>query len=333
MPRTPPRSRRVFEARAACASVLALSIATASLVSFPTLRSRAATVAASASPSSSSKSAAQLKAEGDAAFDAFLYGDALALYGQAYELSHDPALLFNRGRALQALGRYPEALTMLTRFQAEAPKELLARAPGLTKLIADVRARVAVLQVVCNVGGAQVIVDDRVLGETGALSNVPLDAGTVILKVQREGYFPVRREVKLLGGTTTTVDVQLLPRATSGILAVTVDPPAARVSVDGKLEGNAPIELILPAGTHDLEVSSPGYQTLNTKAVITADARADRHLTLQSTPSITSRWWFWTGLGVVVVGGVVLTIALTTDRSPPNGTFSPPRVSAPLVRF
>src|SRR4051812_13704733 len=58
------------------------------------------------------KTAAQLKTDGDKAFDTFSYEEAIKAYDAAYELSHDPALHFNRGRALQALGRYPEALTM-----------------------------------------------------------------------------------------------------------------------------------------------------------------------------------------------------------------------------
>jgi hypothetical protein len=276
---------------------------------------------------------AQLKAEGDAAFDAFQYGDALRAYEAAYEASHDPALLFNRGRALQALGRFPEALEMFERFDKEAPAPLRAKVPGLPKLIDDVRARVATLHVVCNVDGAQVIANDRVLGETGTLGDVRLNAGATAVKITREGYFPVKRDVVLKGGAVTTLEVKLLPRATSGVLAITVEPAAARVSIDGKFEGNAPIELVLPAGTHEVAVESPGYEPLTSKAVVKADARADVKLTMQTTPSVFSRWWFWTGVGVVVVTGVAVGIALTTNRSPGEGDFSPGRATAPLFTF
>ena len=36
------------------------------------------------------------------------YADALVLYQRAYELSNDPALLYNQGRAFEALGDYPD---------------------------------------------------------------------------------------------------------------------------------------------------------------------------------------------------------------------------------
>jgi hypothetical protein len=287
--------------------------------------------AAAAPPSD--KTATQLKAEGDAAFDAFLYSDALRAYEAAYEASHDPALLFNRGRALQSLGRYPEALEMFERFDKEAPPALRAKVPGLPKLIEEVRGRVATLKVVCNVGDAQVVASDRVLGEASTLGEVRVNAGSTILKVTREGYFPVKREVVLKAATTTTVEVKLLPRATSGVLAIVVEPKAARVTIDGKFEGSAPIELVLPAGTHEVSLSSPGYEPLTSKAVVKADGRSDVRLTMNATPSVLSRWWFWTGVGAVVVTGVVVGIVLTTNRSPGEGDFSPGRATAPLITF
>ena len=278
-------------------------------------------------------SSGELKAKGDAAFDTFHYADALRFYQQAYDLSSDPALLYNQGRALQALGRNPEALSMFERFQAEAPPDLQAKVPGLAKLVADMRARVAVLVVTCNVKGAQVVVGDRVLGETGALDELRLDAGTVTVKVQKEGYFPVKRELALAGGAETRLDLTLQSRAVSGVLAIMVDPPAARVSIDGTFEGNAPLELVLPAGTHALTITAAGYEPLSSKAVVTADARADVRLTMHETPGLTSRWWFWAGIGTVVVAGVAVGIALSTDRAAPSGNFSPPRVGAPLIKF
>ena len=302
------------------------------------MRARGAKPSTKASASASTTTvaaptAADFKAKGDAAFDTFHYADALRFYEQAYELSSDPALLYNQGRALQALGRNPEALAKFERFEQDAPKELQAKVPGLTKLVADMRARVATLVVTCNVEGAQVVVGDRVLGETGSVGELRLDAGTVTVKVQKEGYFPVKREVMLAGGATTKLDLTLQSRAVSGVLAVVVEPPAARVTIDGKFEGNAPLELVLPAGTHDLSITAAGYDPISSKAVVKADARADVRLTLHETPGLTSRWWFWAGVGTVVVAGVVVGIALSTDRSAPNGNFSPPRVGAPVIKF
>ena len=56
------------------------------------------------------QSAKELKAEGDAAFTARRYGDALKAYDKAYEAGHDAAVLYNKARAHEALEQFPEAL-------------------------------------------------------------------------------------------------------------------------------------------------------------------------------------------------------------------------------
>jgi hypothetical protein len=45
---------------------------------------------------------------------------------------------------------------------------------------------------------------------------------------------------------------------------------------------------------------------------------------------LTARWWFWGGIGAVVAGGVVLSVALLTERSADKGTIAPQQLSAPL---
>jgi hypothetical protein len=47
---------------------------------------------------------------------------------------------------------------------------------------------------------------------------------------------------------------------------------------------------------------------------------------LERSRSIVSRWWFWTAVGLAVAGGVVLTYALTTEKSAGHGTRSPGQV-------
>src|SRR5215212_6386311 len=62
--------------------------------------------------------AAAHKKSGDEAMDTFRFADALAAYTDAYAITKDTALLYNMGRALQALNRFPEALDKLEAFDA-----------------------------------------------------------------------------------------------------------------------------------------------------------------------------------------------------------------------
>jgi len=67
--------------------------------------------------------------------------------------------------------------------------------------------------------------------------------------------------------------------------------------------------------------------------VIAAGGRQEIDVTLTREPGITSRWWFWTALGAVVVSGTVLTVALVRERKAPSGDIAPGQIAAPLVRF
>ena len=45
--------------------------------------------------------------------------------------------------------------------------------------------------------------------------------------------------------------------------------------------------------------------------------------------SVLERWWFWTGIGVLLAGGIVLGIALGGGENAPAGTLPPGRVELP----
>lgn len=289
---------------------------------------------AHAAPEDDQAKAAALKKKGDAAMDALQYSDALAAYTEAYALAKDPALLYNRGRALQMMGRFPEALVELERFRAEAPPELLAKVPKLDALIADVKGRVAHLAVTCNVAGAQVVVRDKVLGTTPFTGPVALVSGKATLVVSAEGHFPVKREVDLPGNQTTTLDVALSPKAKFGVLTVKTKVPGARVAIDGQPYGDAPAEATLPPGDHKVRVFREGYEDAEVNAVVVVGDRREVEVLLAEKAGITRKWWFWTGVGVVVVAGVVVGAALLTERKASSGDgFTPGQVSGPLFRF
>jgi hypothetical protein len=104
------------------------------------------------------------------------------------------------------------------------------------------------------------------------------------------------------------------------------------VTVNDQPIGNVPAETALDAGTHTVVVEHDGYETATTTAVVAAGGRKQITVPLERTKPIVARWWFWAGVGVVVVGGAVLTGALLTERSASRGDIQPGQVSAP-IRF
>ena len=268
------------------------------------------------------------KAEGDQAMEALRYADALAAYRDAYALTKDPALLYNMGRALQALNRFPEALEKLEAFQAAASPELLGRVPRLPALIAEIRARVSTVTITTNVDGARILVRGTVAGKAPLERPLKLTSGRAEIDVEADGYFPARHVIDLPGGDTTSLDVPLYSRSTTGILSVRSTAARAEVFVDAKRVGVAPVEVNLPGGNHAIRLTHPDFSDLETTAVVPAGGRKELNLTL-SPPSITSRWWFWGGVGVAVAAGVAVAIVATTERSPDSGTIAPGQLPAP----
>jgi hypothetical protein len=274
--------------------------------------------------------AARLKKQGDAAMLDLHYEDALEAYSASYKLSPNPALHYNRARAFEALGRYPEALSAYEAFAHDAPPDLRAKVPGLDGHIAGVRKRVSTLTLNVPVKGARVILRDVVVATTAA--PLRLNAGKAKLEVTADGYQRYEKELDLPGGESLTVDVTLVPQAGDGTLVIGAE-PAASLAIDGKSFGTTPVEAKLPSGSHTVTLSRSGYVTRTTTIVLASGERKQLSLSLEAEPGITSRWWFWTGVGAVVVGGTALTIGMLTSRDAGRGDIDPGRVSAPLVRF
>ena len=67
--------------------------------------------------------ARELYENGSILYEEGRYEDAIAAWQEAYRLSGRPLLLFNTANALERLGRYDEAMTLLQRYRAYAPAE------------------------------------------------------------------------------------------------------------------------------------------------------------------------------------------------------------------
>lgn len=277
--------------------------------------------------------AAERKADGDRAMESLRYSDALESYRAAYEIQPRPELLYNMGRALQATGDFPGALEKLDSFVEQAPPELKARVPKLAELVSEVRNRVTRVAFTSNVDGARVLVRQKVVGTTPFARPVLLNAGKASLEVTADGHAPIHRVLDLPPGGELAVPLDLAPLSDRALLVVSSPVKGARVTVDGTPAGTVPTETIIRAGRHLIRVERDGFEPAQSSAVLVAGERKELSLPLAETPPITSRWWFWTSIGAVVAGGVVVTVALLTERSPDQGNIAPGKLATPLVTF
>jgi hypothetical protein len=275
--------------------------------------------------------AAVRKKSGDEAMEGLRYADALAAYSDAHAVTKDVALLYNMGRALQALNRFPEALDKLTAFEAAASLELKAKVPRLAKLISEIQMRVSTLTIRTNVEGARVLVRDTVVGKTPMVGPVKLVAGPATIEIEAEGYYAGKKSVDLPGGGELTVALDLFSKSTNGILSVTSSAAGSEVLVDSKRIGIAPVELNVTKGTHQVVVRHPDFRLYETSTVVPAGGSRQVSATLQSA-SVLTRWWFWGAVGAVVAAGVVVSVASTTERPPDSGTIAPGQLGTESMR-
>lgn len=266
--------------------------------------------------------AARLKKDADALMDQDKYVDALALYARAYELTADPALLYNQGRALEAMGEYAEAIDKLERFEREASPALRAKVPGLKDLLVDLRGRIATLVVTTNAPNARLLVREKAIGTLtpGKETRLRTRTGAATVEVVAEGFTSFKKDIDLVSGAPIKIDAQLQPKKAEPLLVVR-SRPSADIAIDGRAIGRAPLELHLPAGPHLLVADAEGREQQKVKMMLALGDRRELDIELPKTPGITSRWWFWTGIGVVVAGATATILALEIEKSPTKSSF------------
>jgi hypothetical protein len=85
------------------------------------------------------------------------------------------------------------------------------------------------------------------------------------------------------------------------------------------------VESRVAPGTHVVTVSREGHDEEHVEVTIGKGERRDLDITLKEKSSITSRWWFWTGLGVLVAGGAAIAVVAVSGsqtKDPERGDFT-----------
>lgn len=306
------------------------------------------TVAVAATTPASAEKAetpAELKTLGNQAMVSNNPTEALSYYRQALEKDpSDVTLHYNIGRAYQARGEYVEALAALVEFERTAPPEIKAKVPALDALLSDVRSRVGSLSIQCSMEAANATVLIGASVKVEGCSTTPRDV-EVSLASKREALEVSLASDELVapsvsvtlegGARPVAVVLAVSPRARTGVLYVKASPARALVSVGGAPKGNSPLEIVLPAGAHVLDVTADSYERSRVPVVIEAGQRKEVDVTLEKKAPITTRWWFWTAAGVVVAGAAAASAILIIQPEKPHqrGSIDPGVVSAPLVTF
>ena len=224
---------------------------------------------------------------------------ALALFTQAGQIQMRPGLRMSIAQEQSALGRGREACESASQCVVEVQADLaspesgrvMQGCAGLVSTACAPFGRVRVVTATPVPAGLRVEVQGRVVDVASGAATVFVDPGEVAVRATVEGReafaqgFPVQR------GLTANVNVTLTARTPEAVAVASVAfAPVATVQ--------APVVTPHPAGPPTSVVASSG--------------------------GVTSQWWFWAGLGAVVLGGTVAGLAaggvFDTLADPVGGT-------------
>ncbi|MFI5302384.1 MAG: hypothetical protein ACHREM_30185 [Polyangiales bacterium] len=182
------------------------------------------------------------------------YADALVAYDEAYRLSHNYKILYNRGQCLDLLRREPEAIETLSKYLADGGSEIPAdRRQTVEADIVRLKALLGTIRVVGLPDGAEVLLDGRVVATTPLAGPIVAGMGVHELGARAPGATSTRETITVVAGKETTQALTINALSTAPMLtAPPAIPPGAamsRGSTPPRDRGAAPHALPMrPAG-------------------------------------------------------------------------------------
>jgi hypothetical protein len=144
------------------------------------------------------------------------YDDALLELQRAYALAPTYRLLYNLGVVSVAVHDYVKAIDYYNRYLSEGGADIeAARAAEVQAQLERLRTRIAKVTIDANVAGAEVSVDDVVVGTSPLTSPITVNAGRHKITAVSSGYFPASSVVEVAGNESKKVSLSLLRPASS----------------------------------------------------------------------------------------------------------------------
>jgi tetratricopeptide (TPR) repeat protein len=149
----------------------------------------------------------------DRGFELYNEGEyplALIEFNRAYELVPNYRVLYNIGQVCIQLAQYANARRALEEYRTKGGDELPAeRREAVARDLAMLDRRTAFLMITTNVPGAEVLVDDVVVGKTPLGPALLVDAGVHRISARLQGYQQRASRVTLAGGDEQTLALTL----------------------------------------------------------------------------------------------------------------------------
>lgn len=144
-------------------------------------------------------------------YDEDNYQAALVEFRRAYELAPVFRVLYNIAQVQYQLQDYAGALRSFERYLRDGGDRIEpARRAQVEKDIETLRARVGSLSITTNEPGAEVYVDDVLVGRAPLGAPVLVSAGARRVTARLDGFVPMTRKVDVAGGDALSLRLELV---------------------------------------------------------------------------------------------------------------------------
>ncbi|MFZ5441384.1 MAG: PEGA domain-containing protein [Myxococcota bacterium] len=210
------------------------------------------------------------------------YEAALTEFKQAYRLAPSFEVLYNIGLTQRRLYEYGEAVRSLNEYLQQGGKKVTAqRRDAVRKELEEIRQLTAEVTVVVQGSGeATLSVDGKEVAKSPLKEPLLLRPGKHTITATR-GDETASETQSLLTGSKVTITLE--PKRAEGKLVIESDPAGAIITVDGALQGEAPVVLNAGVGAHTINADKDGYQTANLEVTLTEGQ--SRNVTVKLTPA------------------------------------------------
>ncbi len=252
------------------------------------------------------------------------YDAALAEFKKANQLAPSYRLLFNIAQVHYELHDYVEALKAFKRYLADGGDEIRsARRTQVQKEIEKLKGLVARVEVTTNVDGAQVLVDDVVVGTSPLAEPVLVNAGRCKITISKSGYGVRTRNIAVAGGEDVSVSIEIRVASDSGAQG-----KARTLGAQHDQEpSRAPLWISLAAtSAFAIGTGVMGYMTYNAKRDF--DSELENETTPARVDDARSKLVTFAAVtdglaaATLIAGGFTLYFALDSD-DPEDGTKTP----------
>lgn len=224
---------------------------------------------------------------------------ALLEFDQAYALGRRPTALRNVAQCHRELKHFALAYETFDTLLATHASELKEpEKKDIRRAMGDLVLVTALLDVRTEPTEVDVAVDGRPVGRGPLPKKVRVDTGTHRVRITKEGFEPVEKEISLFGQQEAKVEATLVPEVNTGHLVVRERSGAeVHVFIDEKDMGPAPWEGDLAPGHHTLSLAGVKHRAPLRPVEVTKKGRAElvidapstaAHLRVVATPSSAS---------------------------------------------